>query len=76
MVSAPQGKGVPINADTSLEAEADAQGAKAARGEPAAVHGAGGGVQRKEACGECAIQRAGKMKMPPKLPKRLKPPKK
>ena len=34
-VPTPQGKGVPINADPSLEAEADQLGAKAARGEAA-----------------------------------------
>jgi hypothetical protein len=37
----------PINADSSLEAEADAQGARAARGERAHVSGAGAGMQRK-----------------------------
>ena len=33
-VPTPQGKGVPINADPALEAEADQLGAKAAQGEP------------------------------------------
>ncbi len=37
----PQGKGGLVNADPSLEAEADAAGARAARGEPARVGGAG-----------------------------------
>ncbi|HZS39407.1 MAG TPA: DUF4157 domain-containing protein [Polyangia bacterium] len=34
-VAVPQGKGAPVNADAALESEADAQGARAARGEPA-----------------------------------------
>ncbi len=45
-VEAPQqskGKGAPINADPSLETEADNLGAKAARGEKAQVPGATGG---------------------------------
>ena len=53
-VAVPQGKGAPINADPALEAEADAQGARAARGEPAGnaagatrALAAGGAVQRK-----------------------------
>jgi hypothetical protein len=44
-VSAPQNKAdgsAPINADPGLEAEADQQGARAARGEPASVSGASG----------------------------------
>jgi hypothetical protein len=39
-VAVPQGKGAPINAEPHLEAEADHAGAKAARGEQAAVQGA------------------------------------
>ena len=39
-VSAPQCKGAPINADRALEAEADALGARAARGERVHVSGA------------------------------------
>jgi hypothetical protein len=39
-VSAPQAMGAPINADQSLEAEADASGARAAAGLPANVPGA------------------------------------
>lgn len=53
-VAAPQGKGDPVNADPALEAEADVQGARAARGEPAgntaSTHrapAAAGAVQRK-----------------------------
>jgi len=50
-VATPRGQGAPINADPALEAEADALGAKAARGEPAAVAGGGGAgpgaIQRK-----------------------------
>lgn len=51
-VATPRGQGAPINADPALEAEADALGAQAARGEPAAVAGGGGGavpgaIQRK-----------------------------
>ncbi len=45
-VSVPQGKGMPVNEDPSLEAEADAAGDRAARGEPAHLPGArasGGG---------------------------------
>jgi hypothetical protein len=45
-VAVPQGKGAPINADPALEAEADALGARAARGErvaPGRVAPAGGG---------------------------------
>ncbi|MGZ3459210.1 MAG: hypothetical protein ACXU86_11995, partial [Archangium sp.] len=45
------GKGAPINADPALEAEADQQGARAARGEPATVRGVGGGTQRKADAG-------------------------
>ncbi|MEG3928233.1 eCIS core domain-containing protein [Microcoleus sp. T3_D1] len=39
-VAAPQKKGIPINADSGLETEADVLGAKAARGEQAQVAGA------------------------------------
>ncbi|MBD2692097.1 DUF4157 domain-containing protein [Anabaena catenula FACHB-362] len=39
-----QSKGAPINADPSLENEADQMGAKAARGEVAQVPGAAGGM--------------------------------
>lgn len=43
-----QGKDSQINTDPSLEAEADAAGVRAARGEPAQVQGAaGGGAQRR-----------------------------
>jgi hypothetical protein len=48
-VAAPQGKGDGINADPSLEAEADAAGARAAQGLPAQVSGktsASSGIQR------------------------------
>jgi hypothetical protein len=46
-VTAPQSKGVAINADPQLETEADVMGAKAARGESAQVIGtASSGVQR------------------------------
>jgi hypothetical protein len=62
-VAVPQGKGAPINADSRLEAEADAQGSKAARGEPVTVRGVGGGVQRKaETGGGGVIQCQGKKK--------------
>jgi len=45
-VAAPQGKNIPINADPSLEAEADRLGAKAAQGKPAQVEGVSTGVQK------------------------------
>ncbi|MBN3925495.1 MAG: DUF4157 domain-containing protein [Nostoc sp. NMS4] len=49
-VTAPQSKGVAINADPQLEAEADVLGAKAARGEPAQVtETANSGIQRMSA---------------------------
>ncbi|MEH1806299.1 eCIS core domain-containing protein [Nostoc sp.] len=51
-VTAPQSKGVAINADPQLELEADVMGAKAARGESAQVTGAANsGVQRMPAQG-------------------------
>lgn len=53
-VTAPQSKGVAINADPQLETEADVLGVKAARGESAQVTGAGAansGVQRMPAQG-------------------------
>ena len=46
-VDAPQGKGIPINADSGLEAEADTLGAKAARGEQVLVAGVTTEIQRK-----------------------------
>jgi hypothetical protein len=52
-VDAPQGKGTPVNADPSLEREADEAGVLAARGERAALAGSsstavrGGAIQRK-----------------------------
>lgn len=53
-VEVPQGKDSPVNSDPGLEAEADAAGDRAARGEAAHVAGAaGGGVQR------AVIQRKG-----------------
>lgn len=57
-VAAPQGKGDPINADPALEAEADAHGARAARGEPAGnaatsvARAPGAVVQRKVELGD------------------------
>jgi hypothetical protein len=51
IVSAPQGKGAPINADPTLEAEADQQGMRAARGEPTTVRGASTGTQPKADAG-------------------------
>jgi hypothetical protein len=51
-VSTPQAKGAPINSDLGLEAEADAKGAAAARGEivGASASGpvAGGAIQKKD----------------------------
>ncbi len=47
-----QAKGDGINADASLEHEADDLGARAARGESVAVKGVGSGVQRKGGKGE------------------------
>jgi hypothetical protein len=41
-VARPQGKDSPVVPDPSLEAEADAAGARAARGEAAGIHGTGG----------------------------------
>jgi hypothetical protein len=43
-VSAPQGKSPPINTDPALEAEADAAGTRAARGETASMAGGSGAV--------------------------------
>jgi hypothetical protein len=56
VVAASTGEGAPINADPHLEAEADTQGARAARGEVATVRGTGGGVQPKAGAGvvQCA----------------------
>ncbi|MEH2157017.1 eCIS core domain-containing protein [Nostoc sp.] len=52
-VTAPQSKGVAINADPQLELEADVMGAKAARGESAQVsEAASSGVQRMAAQGD------------------------
>jgi hypothetical protein len=52
-VATPQGKGAPIVADHALEAEADAAGDRAARGEAAGIGGGsgsvgGGAIQRKD----------------------------
>jgi len=52
-VSTPEATGAPINADTALEAEADAAGARVARGEPAGLSGGSGAAQA-----EGPIQRA------------------
>lgn len=56
-VAAPQSKAdgaAPINADTGLESEADAMGARAARGQSVQVQGAsGGGLQRKADVVQC-----------------------
>ena len=41
-VARPQGKDSPVVPDPALEAEADAAGARAAREEPAGIHGSGG----------------------------------
>jgi Domain of unknown function (DUF4157) len=46
-VAAPQGMEVPINSDRALEAEADTLGARAARGESAAVQETASGIQRQ-----------------------------
>lgn len=46
-VAEPNAGGAPINEDPGLEAEADQQGERAARGDKAAVAGASRGVQRK-----------------------------
>ena len=45
-VAVPQGPGLPVNADPTLEAEADHLGAKAARGEPARAPWSGLAVNR------------------------------
>ncbi len=47
-VTAPQGKGAPINADPGLESEADILGAKAAQGESVKVAGASSSPQCQE----------------------------
>ncbi len=46
-VAEPNAGGAPINADPGLEAEADQQGERAARGDSASVAGASRGVQKK-----------------------------
>ncbi|MEH2137462.1 eCIS core domain-containing protein [Nostoc sp.] len=66
-VTAPQSKGVAINADSQLETEADVLGAKAARGESAQVTGAvSSGVQRMPAQGNVVqCMREGKQRADP-----------
>jgi len=58
-VAVPQGKGLPINEDRSLEAEADAMGGRAAAGRPAhAGVGRGGVSSATPALQRMPIQRA------------------
>lgn len=58
-VAVPQGKGAPVNADPALEAEADAAGARAARGLPVSTSGGPAGPAEGAAADLAQAKRPG-----------------